>query len=1121
MFCRPVAWLLASLLSAVAAHSAATLSPQEQNLSRATESFFQQHCFDCHNNTKAKAQISLQRMVAQPDFRRSFRNWEKVLAKIGAREMPPPDEAQPTEAERQAVVKAIRGALDGYIRVHAGDPGAVAMRMLTSAEYAYTIHDLTGLDLELERLFLSESAGGEGFSNVGDVQFIQDATLERYLEAAKIVASHAVIGAGPLQFYKDPGKTGQELFAIHRINEIYRRHGFRTGAGEGAAAFGLEFYPKSFYVAWRFRHRRELGLGDVTLAHLAKEEGLSPRAAQHIWNVLNDSALLFPASEVAAAWRQLPAPGAESVAPADIRSRCEKLYRFLRDWQSTLAANSGNDEEAPVLSEHSFRPSLKTSFRATASWPKGASNAIVQISVVAVSSAADRKPIVIWRQPRVRFRQGPGPRRGQEGKPLNMVVSAAVAQQLAFGQRPDGAALDASDFVTTGSTTLAIEIPVARGATQAEFLVDAELDIARGADCLVRCVLSSAVSEEATAAASGAFSALLANPDSPEIPSWRAGVAEFARKLPQVSHREAAPSDRDPIPPPYDNSYNNPERNDFHYSVKYHRDDRFLTEHLLDDAARAQLDQAWADLLTSFDYHDTFLRFVAKKFQLPLAKDQSIAGLRDEWIETLPEEPRRYVRDLRTGFVAAQSALKAARAGHVADALKFAELAWRRPLLAQEQERLRSFYASMLEKALSTEAASEALSPHQAGVLSDKAHAEAMRALLARILVAPAFLYRIEPLPQKVSAPVALADETTPLARGQTDGPASRVALSDWELASRLSYFLWSSAPDARLRELAAAGQLSDPEELARQARRMLADPKARRLAAEFFGQWFGFYRFDEFRGIDTTRFTEFTDTVKALLYDEAVSFFEHIVREDRPVEEILFADYAFLNRELARHYQIELSSLSTNGLSRVEKAGQFHRGGLLRLGAVLAVTSAPLRTSAVKRGDWILRRVLGTPVPPPPGDAGSIPPDDVLGDGQTVRQRLEAHRREASCVNCHARIDPFGFALENFDPIGRWRETYRDGKPIETAGKLYDGTEISGLDGLDRYLREQVVLFQRTLCAKLVGYALGRSELISDRPLIDQMVASLQTHSGISGLVSQIVTSTQFRYRRTEPASE
>ncbi len=192
------------------------------------------------------------------------------------------------------------------------------------------------------------------------------------------------------------------------------------------------------------------------------------------------------------------------------------------------------------------------------------------------------------------------------------------------------------------------------------------------------------------------------------------------------------------------------------------------------------------------------------------------------------------------------------------------------------------------------------------------------------------------------------------------------------------------------------------------------------------------------------------------------------------------------------------------------------HRGGLFGLGAVLTVTSAPLRTSPVKRGDWVLRRVLGTPVPPPPADAGSIPADDALGDGQTVRQRLERHRREATCRNCHERIDPPGFTLEHFDAIGRWRDRYRDGQPIDDTGALADGTTITGFEGLRSYLDERRPLFQRALCTKLVGYALGRGESIHDAALIEQMLAGLKTDDGLAPLVERIVRSKQFRFQRT-----
>jgi len=322
--------------------------------------------------------------------------------------------------------------------------------------------------------------------------------------------------------------------------------------------------------------------------------------------------------------------------------------------------------------------------------------------------------------------------------------------------------------------------------------------------------------------------------------------------------------------------------------------------------------------------------------------------------------------------------------------------------------------------------------------------------------------------------------------------------------------------PDDELRRAAAAGELNDPTHIQAQVTRMLADPKARRLSAEFFGQWLGFYHFDQFKGVDTTRYPEFTADVREGMYDEAVSFFEHVIRKERPVREILFADYDFLNAKLAKYYGINHKFQSPDRIEMVESVGDAHRGGLLRLGAVLTATSAPLRTSPVKRGDWVLRRILGIAVPPPPADAGSIPADDKLFGGLSVREKMEAHKRNATCANCHARIDPLGFPLEHYDSTGRWRENYPDGKAIWDSGTTTDKTDIAGVNGLLDYLHAHEDQVMRTLSRKLVGYALGRTVQASDRPLIDRLAAAGGS-SDFARLAGEIATSRQFRNRTGE----
>jgi hypothetical protein len=563
---------------------------------------------------------------------------------------------------------------------------------------------------------------------------------------------------------------------------------------------------------------------------------------------------------------------------------------------------------------------------------------------------------------------------------------------------------------------------------------------------------------------------LLGDPKSAGYRTFKDGVLELARVMPPNAYGEPTPADKDPIPDPFDSAFNVPEHDAFDTRVKYIRDDRFLYDHVLDDAARARVDAAWNDLFTSFEYHNNYLGLLAEHYKFDL-KGKHIGEIDKAGFDAMPAEMRGYALPLRAEYDRARAAQAAARPKHLEDCLAFAARAWRRPLSERDRQSLRGFYDQ--------------------AVTAEKDHTKAIRAVLARILVSPAFLYRAE----------------QPL-----DAAAVR-ALSSTDMASRLSFFLWSSIPDAELSRAAAAGELSNPAQLERQARRMLADPKARRLATEFFGQWLGFYHFDEFKGVDTGRFPEFTNVVRSSMYDEAVSFFEHIVRKDRPVREILYADYDFLNQPLAKFYGVPREIKSADDVVLVEGANSFHRGGLLRLGAVLTATSAPLRTSPVKRGDWVLRRVLGIAVPPPPADAGSIPADDKLFGGLSLREKLEQHKRNATCAGCHMRIDPLGFPMEHYDSTGRWREKYSDGKEIWDAGTFADKTEVAGIDGLLNYLKTRDEQVRRTLSGKLLGYALGRTVQASDQPLLDRMVAG-GADATFSRLAVEIVTSRQFRNR-------
>ncbi len=1034
----------------------------------------QQYCFQCHGDSTSLGGLSLERISSQASVADSFQQWEKVAAALEAHEMPPAAMPQPTDQERAQVVSWIRSELETYTREHAGDPGRVTVRQLTSAEYAYTIEDLTGLDLDLARKFQGEAVGGEGFANFGSVQFMADAKLELYLEAAKLIADHAVIGAGPLGFYPDPGLTGLELSALNRVQKIYRENGFRSASGEGGRPYGMDRYSRVFYVAWRFKHRKTLEEPGATITEIAEREGVSPRFAEHIWSVVTAPDLTYPTTEIVSLWEGLPTPTQSDQLLEEALAGSLKVQEAMIFWPrwlmgaGELAAGGAGDERALVLTESELQAVKQHKFR-FASRPNRGGNSTVMISVIAANPTAGDQPVVIWKGGTVRI-AGPNRDRNAPGLPLKGLLSVEVLEQLQFGKGPNGTAIDEDAFAMTVGSSVTFEVPLPEGNRRFGIRLEAELQAAPDSDAVVIATITNAGMRGRPS------SALMGDASSAGYQKWVDQVLEFGEHLPQVSHREPNPSDRDPIPAPYNGTYNEPERDEFHLMVKYYRLDDFLVEKMLDDSTRKRLDEAWADLKGSWEYHDVRVRFVAGKFGVDLAGKRT-ADIDQDWIQSLAPEPRGYIEWLKSDYEQVVDAQQQGQPGHVDDVVEFAGRAWRRPLTGSEETELRAFYRGLRDE-------------------SGLGHREAIQATLARILVAPAFLYRLE----------------------HSTNEAGISPVSDWELASRLSYFLWSSMPDDELRRAAAAGELSDDQNLKRQVKRLLADPKARRLSTEFFGQWLGFYRFDKYRGVDTDRFPEFTDSIKAAMYDEAVSFFEYIVRNDRPIREILTADYAFMNKELAEHYGVEKEVSSTDAAELVDDAQSFQRGGLVRLGAILTATSAPLRTSPVKRGDWVLRRVVGTPVPPPPANVPPIPNDDKAFEGQSIREQLEAHQANPTCANCHARIDPLGFPLEHYDAIGRWRETYSEGLPIEDTATLADDTEIAGIDGLMAYLETNEPQVLKTLSAKMVGYALGRTVLASDQPLIDAL-REAGGDASFSDLAADIVTSRQFRNRRIEEA--
>ncbi|WP_339728353.1 DUF1592 domain-containing protein [uncultured Gimesia sp.] len=490
----------------------------------------------------------------------------------------------------------------------------------------------------------------------------------------------------------------------------------------------------------------------------------------------------------------------------------------------------------------------------------------------------------------------------------------------------------------------------------------------------------------------------------------------------------------------------------------FYREDDHLQRLMLNEDQVAELNKLWNDL-----------HYVSRS---PLIQVDAYEQL---WqFATQDADPSAFT-PMRKGILQRANEFKTLQLKtepvHVNAVLDFAEQAWRRPLLSVEREQLSALYNHFRELDLS--------------------HEEAVQMLLARVLVSPTFLYRSE----------------------QVSPGTKPTSISDWELASRLSYFLWSSLPDLELRSLAAQNKLHQPEILQAQVLRMLHDPKMRRMAIEFGCQWLHIRDFDQFDEKSQRHFPEFKD-LRSDMYEEVIRFFTNMFQQDRSVMEILDADYTFVNERLAGFYGLS-GMKQKKKWERIEGVKKQSRGGILAMAATLSKQSGASRTSPILRGNWVSEFLLGEKLPRPPKDVPVLP--EEVPKNLTERQLIEQHSSNPGCAKCHQRIDGFGFTLEQFDSIGRLRTKDTGGHKINVSSVLPDGTKVSGVDGLRDYLlttrRDD---FLRTFHRRLLGYSLGRSVQLSDEPLLDDVLQKMtENEYRISTAIQTIVLSPQFRMIR------
>jgi uncharacterized protein DUF1592/uncharacterized protein DUF1588/uncharacterized protein DUF1587/uncharacterized protein DUF1595/uncharacterized protein DUF1585/cytochrome c len=568
----------------------------------------------------------------------------------------------------------------------------------------------------------------------------------------------------------------------------------------------------------------------------------------------------------------------------------------------------------------------------------------------------------------------------------------------------------------------------------------------------------------------------------------------------------------------------------FHNVMGFFRDDTPLMELVLDEKGQKELDRLWNEFEFIADFTTrTYIQYFFNQSgevqgngresgtERPSDKEVTaeaiILGLRDEYVAKAEASDNPIaMQAMRDHFDRVNATLRSVERMHVAaeprhlDALlKFAARAYRRPLSKPESDDILAYYRTVREK--------EALS-----------HEDAIRDSVVSILMSPDFCYRIDldargavgearvsakPVARKVPATPAKPEPITPTPTG--------LPLSPYELASRLSYFLWSTMPDQELLAHAAAGDLQRTDVLIAQVRRMLRDQRARGLATEFTGNWLGFRGFETHNAVDRERFPSFNNRLREAMFQEPIRYVEDMIRNDRSVLDLLYGNYTFVNPVLARHYGMPAVPGGEDTWVRVDDAGRYQRGGLLPMAVFLTQSSPGLRTSPVKRGFWVVHNVLGQVIPPPPPVVPELPQDESKSD-LPIRDMLAQHRANPVCASCHERFDVFGLAFEGYGPVGESRTKDLAGRTVDAKTVFPGGSQGDGLEGVRAYIREnRQNQFLDGFERKLLVYALNRSLLLSDEPLLEHMQATLSAKDyDFSSLAETIATSPQFLNKRS-----
>jgi len=1019
----------------------------------------QKYCVECHNPADEKGSLDLAVFESEADFKGDVHLLEDLEWVIGEKEMPVPSAPkQPTNEERQEMVDWLVQTLMEIQNAMPNDPGEVAMPRISSKEFDYVIEDFTGKEYELSKFLTADTAGGEGFYNVGASQQLSVGQFEAFMGVGKMLMAHSryVPGLGIWWMNGPEPSFGEDEELKGFLKENFERLVERDVLPEVVESHVREIKRATTYTegfsgyleaAYHYRYRHLLDMGSVSVEEVAQtyDAPLFPSSFGKLVAILGadretpevlewrENPIM---AELIQRWLVLPQP--EKRDKHHAREEIKELSTWLEHVSDTRTSGGPSWREYEGIQAHPVDKPERQQWRG---YYMNEGKGYIKVDADKVTGGSfhlaatgrtlpnTMDPSVIWVEGMVTMKNGDKLAWDKAG----VEVTDERGRRLSFATFRDD--VPGAQIKVDTPSSVTVRLP-----SEADtFEVSGMYDPSESSE--TRLLRVGAFDEQPDMDDSSLF--LTYSPIGSNIKD--SGVKKAFKAMGDVN---GFISDR-------------------WFRYRFSLDDMFAHE---SETVREYMG------VDPAPYPDARQNYWNNLYSISIQKmeEELAAGKAQPWMRQRYTEFREAIRAAANASFRNEAEALAEKRDILT---RFAAKAWRGNISSGEVDELMALYKTEKELGSSTESALET----------------AMRTAL----ISPKFLYRFtesrqHPEPYRIAGP---------------------------ELATKLAFVLWSGLPDEELLALGTSGRILDPEVLSGQIDRLLADPKSDRFMEEFFGRWLHFADFDGFSGPDQEKFEEWNKRLAEAMHQEATLFVEYLVREDRPITDLFNANYTFLNAELAEHYGV--SGVEGREM-RLVQLDDPRRGGIMGMGAFLTKTSSPLRTSPVHRGLWLYEDVLDLPVPEPP-PVPLLSDDGVDDQGRTIVDQLRQHRDDPACYSCHDRFDPMGVALENFDPIGRWRTRIEDKADVKSQGLFRSGETIDGVAGLRAYLAEREEILIDAFTTKLLGYALGRSVLPTDKPTLDAMKEAMSENNlSVRAALHAVIISPQFLTRRdVELASE